>query len=362
MSWRVVDHFTICREEGWCSEHPCVVRAPGGELLALWHRWPYPGCNNHAHPLSDLRASVSADEGVTWGPATFVAHDPQGGIKDFGAHTLPDGSIFLHASTTELVSRDKKNHAYEWTCLHMGKPLWIRSRDGGRTWSEIVRFPPLPEGLNEHPACHAGCCRSGLAVMGDGRLLMPSKATDNPDGSHPSFGMLRVSRDMGETWEYGGRIAEDPVAHFSEPAIHLTPGGKLLVLYRCHPRPNISSESPDLRLALVMSDDGGKTWSKWRQTSIRGCPAHMLGLRDNRIFVTVGTRWTGQRGCAVRVLEPEGGDMDTAPDLVVRGDSISTNCGYPWAVELNDGKVLVVYYFTYPDGVSGIEGSIVEEA
>ena len=86
-----------------------------------------------------------------------------------------------------------------------------------------------------------------------------------------------------------------------------------------------------------------------------------LGLRDGRIFVTVGTRWPGQLGCTARVLEPEGSDLDSAPDLVVRADSLEGDTGYPWSVELNDGRVLVVYYYTYPDGQRGIEGTVVEE-
>ena len=88
----------------------------------------------------------------------------------------------------------------------------------------------------------------------------------------------------------------------------------------------------------------------------------MLGLRDGRIFVTVGTRWAGQLGYTARVLEPEGNDLDSAPDLVVRGDSQNADCGYPWAVELNDGRVLVVYYYSCPDGPCGIEGTVIEES
>ena len=94
---------------------------------------------------------------------------------------------------------------------------------------------------------------------------------------------------------------------------------------------------------------------------MQGCPGHLLGLRDGRIFATVGTRWEGQRGCLARVLEPEGGDLDDAPDIQVRSDSSGSDCGYPWALQLRDGRVLVVYYYTYADGVRGIEGSILEE-
>jgi hypothetical protein len=174
--------------------------------------------------------------------------------------------------------------------------------------------------------------------------------------------MLRVSPDLGETWEYGGRIAEDPAAHFSEPAIHRTPRGRLLALFRCRPVRRITNEVPQLRLALIISDDDGRTWSPWRLTSMRGYPGHLLGLRDGRIFATMGTRYAGYMGCTARVLDPEGSDLDTAPDFVIRADSSEADCGYPWSVELADGRVLVVYYYTHSDGTRGIEGTVIEEA
>ncbi len=364
MSWKVLEHVQIYHEEGWYAAHPNVVRTAGGDLLALFHRSPYLGYAHHSHPLFDVRACRSTDEGQTWTGQRLVTTDPRGGIKDFGTHALLDGSIFLHASNVELLPKEEVrggSECSEWIS-RPGIPFWVRSHDDGRTWTEPRRFPPLPDAIWGAPASHSGVCRSGLLLTPDGRLLMPAKATDHPDASPPYFGMLRVSADLGESWEYGGRIAEDAVAHFSEPAIHLTPGGRILVLFRCHPRRGMTSEDPDLRLALVYSDDGGNRWSDWRLTSIRGCPGHMLGLRDGRIFVTIGTRWEGQLGCLARVVDPEGGDLDTAPDIVIRSDSHGLDCGYPWAVELEDSKVLVVYYYVYEDECRGIEGTIVEEA
>lgn len=295
---------------------------------------------------------------------------------DRGVHTLPDGSIFLHSSCTELVpAEDAVEHGGSWVVQH-GKPFWVRSRDDGHTWSAPKRFPPLPDAVWGHPAQHSGVSRSGLLVMPDGRLLMPSKATDLTTGEFRYFGMMRVSKDMGETWEYGGRIAEDPVAHFSEPTIHRTPSGRILVLFRCHPGrlgPKIvrdqGFEGPVIDdpafvgrlLVLVYSDDDGETWSPWHPTMVHGSPGHMLGLRDGRIFLTVGTRWEGQRGCVGRVLDPEGSDLDTVPEFVIEANGLSADCGYPWSVELNDGRVLVVYWHHYPDNHRGIEGAILEE-
>ena len=372
MSWRVVDHITIYRESGMYAKCPNVVRTPSGDLLVLFHRSPYLGYPHHSHPLFDVNACRSEDEGQTWSDPQPVTADPLGGVIDFGTHTLPDGTIYLHASSNELLparghatvtfdsphARAIGEHEDSTWVSRPGIPFWVRSRDDGHTWSAPKRFPPLPDAVWGHPAEHSGVCRSGLLPLPDGRLLMPSKATANPEGEQPYFGVVRVSDDMGETWTYGGRIAEDTVAHFSEPAIHLTPGGRILVLYRCHPEPGRGAKF----LALVYSEDGGEIWSPWRATSIRGSPGHMLGLRDGRIFVTVGTRWAGQLGCTARVLEPEGSDLDSAPDLVVRGDSQNADCGYPWAVELNDGRLLVVYYYSYPDGPCGIEGTVIEES
>ncbi|MDP6359510.1 MAG: sialidase family protein [Planctomycetota bacterium] len=359
MSWNVTDHVTIYRELGWYAAHPNLVRTPSGDLLVLFHRATDLGYSHHRHPLFDMRSCRSADEGQTWSDARFVVSDPLGGILDHGAHTLSDGSIFLHCSNVELRPEQcDPIDKFRWRITNGGKPFWSRSKDDGNSWSEPTRFPPLPDALWGAPATHSGICRSGMLEC-DGRLLLPSKATHREEGRKPYFGMMRVSHDMGASWEYGGRIAEDDIAHFSEPAIVQTESGRILVLFRCYEGPD-----PDRYpwfISMVYSDDGGETWSEWQKTTIQGCPAHLLKLSDGRILFTVGTRWEGQYGCKAKVLNPAASDLDDAPDIIVRSDSNNSDCGYPWSVELNDGRVLVVYYFVYEDDTVGIEGSILEE-
>ena len=48
-------------------------------------------------------------------------------------------------------------------------------------------------------------------------------------------------------------------------------------------------------------------------------------------------------------------------EVVIRSDSIDGDCGYPWAVQLEDGRVLVVYYYVHPDGVRGIEATTLDD-
>jgi hypothetical protein len=62
-----------------------------------------------------------------------------------------------------------------------------------------------------------------------------------------------------------------------------------------------------------------------------------------------------------RVLDPDATDLESAQEISVRSDSMSPDCGYPWAVELSDGRVLVVYYHVNEERLRGIEGTILEE-
>jgi len=358
MSWRVAEHFTIYRESGWYGAHPNILRTASGELLTLFHRSPETGFSHHSHPLFDVRGCRSRDDGQTWESVELITAYPYGGVLDFGSHTLSNGDLFLHGSTVDLVPPDVTDASKHDWISRPGMGFHVRSDNGGVSWTHPEPFPHISDAVNGHPASHTGICRSGLLEFPDGRLMLPGKATDHPEGRPPFFGMIMTSQDYGATWEYSGRIVQDGVAHFSEPAIHMTPSGRILALFRCHPN---SPPGQDAHLVKVYSDDGGVTWSPWKSTTMRGCPGHLLRLDDGRIFATVGTRWEGQMGCLSRVLDPEASDLETAPDIVVRADSSSPDCGYPWSIALRNGSVLVVYYHTWPDETRGIEGTVLEE-
>ena len=87
-----------------------------------------------------------------------------------------------------------------------------------------------------------------------------------------------------------------------------------------------------------------------------GHPFHPLALRDGRVLLTYGYR-EPPYGIRARLLSGPLADPDTADEVVIRADGPCPDIGYPWAVELDDGRVLVCYYWTDGDGIRHIVGS-----
>ena len=63
MSWRVSNRFTIYHERGMYALSPTVTRTPAGDLLVTFQRAPYSRHPHHEHPLFDVIACRSSDEG-----------------------------------------------------------------------------------------------------------------------------------------------------------------------------------------------------------------------------------------------------------------------------------------------------------
>ena len=95
--------MTIYHELGMYALSPTVTRLPSGNLLVTFQRAPHLGYAHHQHPLFNVQSCRSENEGQTWSEARLVTANPFGGVMDRGVHTLPDKSVFLHSSCTELV-------------------------------------------------------------------------------------------------------------------------------------------------------------------------------------------------------------------------------------------------------------------
>jgi hypothetical protein len=244
--------------------------------------------------------------------------------------------------------------------LHIGK-----SADGGVNWMRQAVSAPA-----DMVDLHAF---RGLRLK-DGTLLFPvGGKVDNPTMDVPPTegAMWRQyvvrSTDNGQTWDWVPMV-EDPFGVFTEEvSLVELGGGRILAMTRVH-RPG-----PTGYLWQQWSDDGGQQWSEPVETPVWGYPAHLLLLGDGRILCTYGYRFKpagiravvsayGGRAWDVaneRILRDDGGTpaQGWGPEQLekfkVRGVA-GADLGYPFSVELTDGVILTVYYFTGSDGITHV--------
>ncbi|MCK5371459.1 MAG: exo-alpha-sialidase, partial [Cyclobacteriaceae bacterium] len=121
----------------------------------------------------------------------------------------------------------------------------------------------------------------------------------------------------------------------------------------------LRTENMEDQACIARSTDGGKTFHKWQTMGFQGHPCHALRLSDDRVLLTYGYRHK-PFGIRARILNPECTDFATAPEIVLRDDGDNGDIGYSWAVQLDDNRVLVTYYFNQKKGTRYIAGTILE--
>ena len=154
--------------------------------------------------------------------------------------------------------------------------------------------------------------------MSNGDLVVPLYADRT--------GFLR-SRDQGKTWQVN-TISKG----YSENAIMETAPGRLFAAMRSN------------GLYGSFSDDSGKTWSRpLRITEREMHPASLVKLSGGNLLMCYGTRVPPYGVGAA--LSRDGGKTWSPDDRVLLAyDSQSTDCGYPSAVELDNGEICLLYY------------------
>jgi photosystem II stability/assembly factor-like uncharacterized protein len=190
--------------------------------------------------------------------------------------------------------------------------MLTRSTDGGRTWSRPaeVKVPPYP--------FLAPFQR--MVRLEDGTLLMTAYA--------PEAALVARSRDQGRTWGDVSVLGKE----FNEWALLELPGGRLLAALR-REKDGLWTRS---------SDDRGYTWSEPRRvTEGKRYPADLAILPSGRVLLVYGRRHPPY-GVEARVSADRGATW--GPATLVAWTASSTDCGYPSAVVLDDGTVLMLWY------------------
>lgn len=107
-----------------------------------------------------------------------------------------------------------------------------------------------------------------------------------------------------------------------------------------------------------MSSDGGKSWSKPRDTGIQGYPPDLILLSDGRIVCIYGYRKSpmGIRCC---ISYDKGITWDIKNELIIRVDGVGAaiDIGYPKIIQFEDGSLFTIYYIVTDDTTPYVAGS-----
>lgn len=350
-------------EERYYNAFPSVVRRPDGELLVAFRRAPDRRSlgekgNQHVDPNSYLVAVRSRDGGDSWtrSPELLYAH-PLGGSQDPCLLQLANGELLCLSYLWTFVRPEgipnlKPPVFQNYPGSFFSGGYFIRSSDGGATWSGPFLPPAIPQEKYLSPYGEPlPAYNRGAAIEGrEGRLFWAVAANDQLSPRRTSVHLL-TSSDRGQTWTYAAPIAEDAKVSFNETSLYETPKGDLIAFLR-------TAHLED-QACIARSTDGGKTFQRWQPMGFQGHPLHALRLPDHRVLLTYGYRHAPY-GIRARVLNPECTDFATAPEMILRDDGGSTDLGYPWSAMIDEKRVLVVYYFNREGGRRYIAGTILE--
>jgi len=344
---RKLGDVVIFRDEKLYASFPTVARTKGGELLVGFRLAPREEPPTHFHSQSRAVYVRSSDGGRTWSEPSPISPEDERGQQDPCLRALSDGRILASYFRWQFHPLPERGALTKARVLREAKGGLMRlagiavctSDDGGRTWSfRRVHIPDYED---------VAAVRGRTEELPDGSLLMPVYAVGGENRVH----ILR-SADRGETWEDLSVVVARPPGRENacdEPTLLRLPSGRLLCFIRAYGDGGL--------MQVAESRDEGRTWGPVRETKVWGFPQWAITLSDGRAFIAYGYR-RKPYGVRARAWDPEGEGVDEAEELVLRDDGASPDLGYPSAVELEDGKVLVVYYIHGEDGVRHIAGTV----
>ncbi|MHC4872992.1 MAG: sialidase family protein [Planctomycetota bacterium] len=215
------------------------------------------------------------------------------------------------------------------------------SDDYGESWHEQGKIYSKPD-KEKGPAGFRG-----NMIEVNSELLIACNWKDDVD-TYTRHVYLMSSSDEGVSWQIKSKIA-GPEECPNETSLYQNPDGRLTAIMR----------TMEGYLCLAHSDDNGESWGEMIKSSVWGFPAHAILHSSGKVVLTYGYR-NKPKGTKVKILNADLTDFDTAPEyyVVQYDEEGSGGGGYPYAVELKDGSVLIVYYDRIvPYGASAIMGT-----
>lgn len=293
-----------------------------GTIIATIYNQP-----NHGLYEGDAECWASEDGGLTWRyRGTPTQHEPFTNRMNVAAGVNAENELVVLCGGWDNI-RPRRNS--KSSPLEASISL---SKDGGQTWERAGTMPPAVKGLSHHVPF------GDIMVAANGDLLVGTYAFDvHPDESIPDYkreGHIYAVRssDGGKTWDKVIPVVKD--IHVEAAMLHLGEGKWLAA----------SRRFGYLDLDLHVSTDDGFSWKQVENHGLtipQVSSAHLLELNDGRILLTYGNRSPGNGGIDARISEDQGKSW-SAPHRIT--NLSGKDLGYPAAVQLPDGRIMVAYY------------------
>jgi hypothetical protein len=313
-----IERSLICAMQG---QFPVLARGAGDELAVVFRTGA-----GHYGLQGTLSTARSVDGGRTWSDPIEVAargHDirnPAFGITHDHLWLLAYWQAGLHCYPAAPDGERRWKIPSVRSADDAPDLFVIASADRGRTWT-------APHPLRSERLAWASPFGRIIAAP-DGTLLMPAYGPPR-DGKEFDAIVLR-SRDGGASWADETCV----VAGASELSLCFT--SERLVG---------AARRTDGRTAIVHSLDAGRTWSSPVEVTRTGeHPADLCALRDGRLLLTFGRR-RRPLGCGALTSDDGGATWDRDREVLLAGDGIGNDVGYPSTVQLDDGSLVTALYF-----------------
>jgi len=225
--------------------------------------------------------------------------------------------------------------------------FYVLSSDSGASWS-VKQKPPVGPVVNGSPF-------GRIITLSDGTALMPLYGGAAPGwtGDPPiaadadALSTVLRSHDNGRTWGEQSVIA---TTGHNETSLLALSDALVLAEVRTQPAGAVDQ---------FVSEDGGHTWgAPLTVTAPSQHPPDICRLQGGRLLLVHGNRREPLGVGAV--LSPDNGHTwDYAHRVMLGWDSLSGDCGYPSVVQLPDGTVVVMYYSVGTQGEGPDEMALV---
>jgi len=371
---KVIDHEVLYRDERFHAAFPSIVRFSDGCLLLAFRRardgsWLIPEAEkksadllnrmDHIDSRSHIMLMEFNQDGSKLLAQDMLPIDPEAADQDPSLCILDEDRVFLAsfsyyplpADAAQYLSGREPPGEEKPGCrfLFWGSHVSARTRMNNE-WQYHHRYI-LPGGGFGNQVSPGG----EKQVTGPARgqpLIINDEIYLALYGGEPNHSVVFKSNKEAQDWQFVATIARDPdgAIAYQEPTLCEDGQGGMVCFMR--------TSGADGRLASSHSLDG-KKWSKPHLHQLWGHPFNALTLKDGRVLLTYGFR-KKPFGVRARLMDTVLQDPDLCEEIIIREDAINADVGYPWAVELDDQKVLVVYYMTDKSGIRYIAGSRLE--